>query len=254
MNDTISVEFDIGHCKMRKKNTFFQFKQFKIDQGQTAMKVTTEGCIFGAWVARQAISSERILDIGTGTGLLSLMLAQELAEAEIHAVEINEEAANQARQNFKESSWNGRLSIHQQTIQEFQNEGKFDLIISNPPFFKQSLNSPKANVNLARHDDSLSQQDLIDAIKLNLSQEGRAYILYPEREANSFRQLAIEEGMFPVEELTVFNSPDSKIFRTIMAYTKQDSSLEKSDLVIKDTEGNYTRDFVELLKEYYLHL
>ena len=238
----------------RKKNTFFQFKQFRIDQGQTAMKVTTEGCLFGAWVASQVQNAKSVLDIGSGTGLLSLMLAQKLQDAQIHGVELNEDAAPQADQNFKESPWGERLFIHQQKIQEFQDTQKFDLIISNPPFFKQSLNSPDANVNLARHDDSMSQQDLIKAIKLNLNQEGLAFILYPEREANSFRQDAIAEGLFPVKELVVFNSSGSKVLRTIIAYAKQEGSLEKSVLVIKDVEGNYTPDFVKLLKEYYLYL
>ena len=181
---------------MRKKNTFFQFKQFRIDQGQTAMKVTTEGCLFGAWVASQVQNAKSVLDIGSGTGLLSLMLAQKLQDAQIHGVELNEDAAPQADQNFKESPWGERLFIHQQKIQEFQDTQKFDLIISNPPFFKQSLNSPDANVNLARHDDSMSQQDLIKAIKLNLNQEGLAFILYPEREAIVSDRMLLQKACF----------------------------------------------------------
>lgn len=116
-------------------NTYFQFKQFRIDQDQTAMKVTTEACILGAWVDEQ-IPPQTVLDIGTGTGLLALMLAQKFPQAEIDAVEIDQGAFTQAHANFHSSPWPERLQVFHQRIQDFDPGKKYDLIISNPPFFK----------------------------------------------------------------------------------------------------------------------
>lgn len=239
---------------MRKKNTFFQFKQFRIDQGQTAMKVTTEGCILGAWVARQSQSVKKVLDIGAGTGLLSLMIAQEHSDVHIDAVELNEQAARQALENFLQSPWNNRLKLHNGKVQDLEIDDRFDLIVSNPPFFNQSLNSPAANVNLARHDDSLSQQDLITAIKDNLTPTGHAYILYPEREADTFRQVAAQSDLYAQSELKVFNSPGSRVFRKVIAYGFEPVEVTPSVLIIKDGSRQYTADFVELLDDYYLYL
>lgn len=235
-------------------NTYFQFKQFKIDQGSTAMKVTTEGCILGAWVALKANSPKRILDIGAGTGLLSLMIAQEQEEAQIDAVELNEAAAMQAEANFSASPWAGRLRLHHTGVQAYDPAKKYDLIVSNPPFFNQSLASPKASINQARHDETLSQSDLVDAIGRHLAEEGRAFVLYPQREFDKFRELAHQRGLYLVRELSIFNSPGSKRFRVIGEYGREEAALKKAVLNIRDITREYTADFVALLKGYYLGL
>lgn len=235
-------------------NSYFQFKQFRIEQGQCAMKVTTEGCILGAWVAKQAGDVKRVLDIGAGTGLISLMLAQKLASAEIHAVELNEDAAAQALDNFEKSPWKERVFLHYGSIQTYQAIQKFDLIISNPPFFNQSLSSPSSKINLARHDDSLSQQELVASILTNLTADGLAYILYPERESDAFQQIAEQAGLHVHYQLTVLNSPGAGIFRKVMAYGLKPAKPSSSVLIIKDENQQYTSDFVDLLRTYYLHL
>ncbi|MEQ9303063.1 MAG: methyltransferase [Marinoscillum sp.] len=233
-------------------NSYFQFKQFRIDQGETAMKVTTEGCLFGAWVTRLAKSPGRILDIGTGTGLLALMLAQQYEKALIDAVEMDEAAANQAVANFSGSLWRNRLKLHQSEIQTYQSEQKYDLIISNPPFYKNSLQSGVANVNLARHDDSLPQSELLQAIDRLLAETGRAFVLFPPKEAMAFKALAAKQGLFAHSVLTVFNSQGAVPFRMIIEYGRIQQEVGQSVLVIKGPTGNYTGDFIELLKGYYL--
>lgn len=216
------------------------------------MKVTTEGCLFGAWVARVAESPGRILDIGTGTGLLSLMLAQQYEEAIIDAVEINVEAANQARINFEASKWSDNLTLHHVDVQDYQDTKKYDLVLSNPPFFKQSLLSPVANLNLARHDNSLGQQQLVASVNQHLAEDGSFCVLFPEREAETFRQVAEHSGLHLVRELSVFNSPGSRRFRVIGQYQREEKELIKGAMNTRDINREYTADFVELLKGYYL--
>ncbi len=235
-------------------NTYFQFKQFRINQGQTAMKVTTEGCLLGGWAAGQVSLAHRVLDIGAGTGLLSLMLAQRLTDATLFAVEIDREAAQQASQNFQHSPWSNRLFVLHEKAQDISFSEKFDLIISNPPFYKKSLNSPSPEVNLARHDDSLSQSELLQVIISNLSANGMAYLLYPVQEAEDFKQLARAEGLYLQRELSVSNQPSSGAFRVIMTFGMKEVALEKSTLSIRQANGAYTADFIKLLSAYYLYL
>ncbi|MEM8894752.1 MAG: methyltransferase [Bacteroidota bacterium] len=138
-------------------NTYFDFKQFRVDQGQSGMKVTTEGCILGAWARFN--QPKRILDIGTGTGLLSLMLAQRYPTGIIDAVELDEKAAQQAKQNFRKSPWSSKLTAHHCCIKDFEavNGRCYDLIICNPPFFKNDLKSTNSQKAKAIHNDNLSQ-------------------------------------------------------------------------------------------------
>jgi tRNA1Val (adenine37-N6)-methyltransferase len=136
-------------------NSYFQFKQFTVHQGDCAMKVTTDACIQGAWTPVQK-DEVRILDIGAGTGLLSLMLAQKAPNAIVDAVELNEQAATQAGQNFAGSPWADRLNVICSDIQGYRATHKYDLIISNPPFFNNSLKGPEASRNNARHTTALT--------------------------------------------------------------------------------------------------
>jgi tRNA1Val (adenine37-N6)-methyltransferase len=142
-------------------NSYFDFKQFRIEQGNCGMKVSTDACIQGAWTPVPH-GACRILDAGAGTGLLSLMLAQRAPEVMIDALEIDEAAAIQAGENISASAFADRIHIHHQDVRSFQPEDQYDLIICNPPFFINSLNSPEAARNLARHNHTLQQKDLLD--------------------------------------------------------------------------------------------
>lgn len=217
------------------------------------MKVTTEACILGAWV--QFDNPRRALDIGTGTGLLSLMLAQRYNCA-IDAVEIDELAANQARQNFENSNWDRRLRLVCADIKDYSDNctDEYDLIISNPPFFNSSLKSKNEKKNLAIHNDHLSQELLLKSLDILLSKNGIAYILYPEFEANQFVKCAHNFDLFARGSLLIRNLPEGPVFRKIIMVSRMNSIESEEQLVIYDKQNQYTPAFIRLLRPYYLHL
>lgn len=245
-------------------NHYFQFKQFTVQQEHCAMKVTTDACLFGAWAA-SLIKNEKLiisncLDIGTGTGLLSLMLAQKLS-AQIHAVEIDEVAGNQARENFISSPWKERLHIHQTSIQQFSNPpinqltnkpiNLFDFIITNPPFFDNDLKSDDQKRNLALHSSSLSLEELLEAIKLNLSANGKFAILLPYHRTVYFIELA--KGFYLEQKTLVKQTEKHPYFRSMLLFGSQPISTNESEIIIKKN-NQYSETFTDLLKDYYLHL
>ncbi|MFT6865329.1 MAG: tRNA1Val (adenine37-N6)-methyltransferase [Cyclobacteriaceae bacterium] len=233
-------------------NSFFQFKQFRIDQAQSAMKVTTEGCLFGALVATPH-SPKRILDIGSGTGLLTLMLAQRYLDAEIDAVEIDKGAFEETKSNFLESPWSSRLKVHHCAIQGFETEHKFELIVSNPPFFKSSLKGNSTIENQAKHEQSLDQKDLLTTIEHLLDENGVCWVIYPEHEANTFAVGAEDFGLFLTERIDILNHPESRIFRVAQCYSKIKIPDTHRILHIKEKD-DYSQDFKALLGPFYLAL
>jgi tRNA1Val (adenine37-N6)-methyltransferase len=235
-------------------NTYFQFKQFRINQGDCAMKVTTEGCILGAWA--HALNPERILDVGAGTGVLSLMLAQRY-DCAVDAVEIDKPAADQALDNFKCCSWNKRLNLHHQDVEAFTSYANFqyDLIVSNPPFFKSNFKSESKAKNLAVHDSSLPQDMLLQATSSMISDQGRAFVLYPEYQANQFLNLIEQVGLNGRVSLIVKNKPNGAVFRKVIEFSKSD--LSKTDvpqeLNIRNEYNEFSDEYIGLMKPYYLH-
>lgn len=248
-------------------NTYFQFKKFRIEQADCAMKVSTDACILGAYVAKNyAQSPKTILDIGAGTGLLSLMLAQ-ASQANITAVEIDEKSFLQAKSNFANSNWTSRLYIFYQSFQEyakaFSPTLSYDLLICNPPFFVNSLKSEKKEKNLARHTDSLPFEDLLIGAE-KLTHQGSLFIvLLPVRESEIFENILqdfyLQSTYFQViEKLFISDNPSTKPHRVILTLKKlsqnHDSEIITKLLTIKDATGAYTSDFVDLMKDYYLYL
>lgn len=221
------------------------------------MKVTTEGCIFGAWV--DAPHPKSILDIGAGTGLLSLMLAQKY-DCPIYAVEIDILAASQARKNFLNSPWGDRLELYQQDVGLFDGLpiGSVDLIISNPPFFKANLASASTAKNLAIHNQSLSQEKLLEVIGKFLAKTGVAYVIYPEYEADVLLSIAPQFGLRAEESLIIKNKPEKAVFRKILRLTKASHEervwVPPKDFIIRNEQGEFTNDYIKLLQPYYLHL
>ncbi|MBK0402110.1 methyltransferase [Adhaeribacter sp. BT258] len=232
-------------------NAYFQFKQFRINQDRTAMKVCTDSCVLGAWA--EVKDAKQILDIGTGTGLLSLMVAQR-SHAQITAVEIDAAAAAQAEENFAESPWKNRIVLAQKSLQQFgqENQQQFDVIICNPPFFQASLKSPDTARTIAKHTQELPFEDLVHFVKQFLTPEGIFYLLLPPAEAEVFRNLAFKEKLFPARELQLFTQPDGKHLRTIYAYSFWEKPTQKQSLIIRNPDQAYTADFATLLKDYYL--
>ena len=242
-------------------NSYFQFKQVTINQDKSTLKVCTDACIFGAWAARAIQNSkleiQNCLDIGTGTGLLALMLAQKNENILIEAVEIDRSSAEQAAENFEASPWAGRLNVQHISIQQFVNSPthKFDFIISNPPFFENDLKSDLAHKNISKHDESLKLDELLDCINELLTEKGKFAILLPYHRTGYFISLCEEKELYIEEKLFIKQTPQHDHFRTIILGSREASSHAKeSSLTIRKEEGIYSDEFVELLKDYYLYL
>ena len=235
-------------------NSYFQFKQFRIDQGDCAMKVTTEGCLLGAWIPES--KPTRILDIGAGTGLLSLMLAQRF-DCPIDALEIDPAAAKQASENIKSSPWHDQVNVIEADLFDFsvkENQIKYDLIISNPPFFSGSLQANQTAKNQAKHDsDVFDKQRFAVALKGLLSENGSAFVLYPAHEQLLFEQAVEREGLEIGKVLTIYNQPNADVFRVISQVKLGGDFLPHEKLNIR--KGNrHTPEFESLLSAYYLKL
>lgn len=235
-------------------NNYFQFKQFRVEQGLASMKVTTEGCLLGALV-KVTGSEHQILDIGTGTGLLSLMLAQR-SGAHIDAIEIDHDAFHQARENFEQSPWSERLKAHHGSIQEYQRQPliRYDLIISNPPFFQNHLKSGKAR-DQAIHNDELSFGDLAKAVSTLLKDDGKFWVIYPGYEFQEFMTVAGNHGLKLIKKYEVFDRPTKPLFRNIGVFGFDDfGRTEEEELFIKASDGKYSPRFREVIREYYFNL
>ncbi len=220
------------------------------------MKVCTDTCFFGAWVANFIVSRRlpvtNCLDIGTGTGLLGLLLAQKTGLS-IDAVEIEENAFKQAKQNFGSSPWSARLQAFHSDIKIFSSAKKYDFIISNPPFFENDLRSANKNKNIARHDEGLNLQELVAVVKLHLNDDGYFALLLPYHRLPHFETLAAQNNIFINEKLLIRQTPEHDFFRGILICSRSKKSVENKELVIKNKTG-YTDEFTGLLKDYYLSL
>jgi tRNA1Val (adenine37-N6)-methyltransferase len=238
-------------------NTYFQFKQFIVHQEKAAMKVCTDACLFGAWVAEKIQKSkiESALDIGTGTGLLSLMLAQK-TDTLIDAIEIDEAAAQQASANFKASPWDSRLKIHATSIQQFNQKSTkhYDVIVSNPPFFEESLRSNNEKKNLAKHTRELSFEELSIIVSQQLKIDGAFYILLPYHEFQKFNKVANAQNLFLKQQVNIRQTDKHIFFRTIGVYSKEQVLNNMIDEIEIKINNEYSPQFIELLKDYYLHL
>ncbi len=235
-------------------NSYFQFKQFTIHQDNCAMKVCTDSCLFGAYITSniQPITSN-ILDIGTGTGLLALMVAQK-STATIDAVEIDEQAYLQAKNNFELSPWKERLQVFNASIQQYIPDKKYDLIISNPPFFENDLRSENKEKNAARHDTTLTLAELIQFIYHNLSTSGKAAILLPYSRRGDFDELLKTLDFFIEEKVLIKQTTKHNYFRVFIIFGRNHTTFFEKVLTIKGDDNNYTDHFKKLLKDYYLHL
>jgi tRNA1Val (adenine37-N6)-methyltransferase len=232
-------------------NNFFQFKKFRVLQDQCAMKVCTDSCLFGAWINEP--QATEILDIGTGTGLLALMLAQR-HQATVEAVEIDKNAYHQAVINVHNSPWSNRIRIHHSDIADFnkQSQKKYDLIVSNPPFFNNYLKSPMPGKNGVLHDDNLPQAKLLSSINRLLDEKGKFYLMLPPAQSQSFEKLASEINLYSFKKLLVRENQLKNTFRIMSVYKYGPSGLETQELVIRNENQIYSPQFKQLLQDYYL--
>lgn len=217
------------------------------------MKVGTDGVLLGAWVNVEGAG--RILDAGSGTGLIAIMLAQR-SEALIDAVEIDETAFAQARENIAACPWKERIRIHCDSLQHFMagSPGPFDIVVSNPPYFRNSLKSPSEIRSLARHDERLGYESLLFCSAQLLSARGQLTVIIPAAESDRFKELAYFHGLFPSWLVMVRPSPDKNPVRCLVEFTKdRNRRCEEGSLIIRNKESDaYTEDYKKLTEKFYL--
>lgn len=228
--------------------SIFRFKHFHIRQQHAALKVGTDAMILGAICSWE--HPKRLLDIGTGTGVLSLMCAQRFAFEEIVGIELSEEAFKDARINAQSSPFESRISMVNQSVQEYEPEEKFDAIISNPPFFENSLRNQDEQKSLARHTESLSFSELIASISRLLSDNGKAWIIVPYESSETIIRLAAENNLCVTDSITIFGKP-GKTTRMILSFSKQNPGITSATLCIRTEDGSYTEAYKTLTKEYH---
>lgn len=233
-------------------NEYFRFKKFTIRQDRTAMKVGTDGVLLGAWAS--LCPADRILDIGTGTGLLALMAAQRNSSAQIDAVEINEAAAAQAGENIADSPWTDRITVYPQPIQEFSPGKKYQHILCNPPFFVRSTPAPDKERNTARHCQELSHAELIRSVAALLETGGRFSLILPPGEAVLFRKEAATNGLYPAKMTGVRPNPGKPFKRILMEFTPFQTACLSDELTIEIVRHQYTPEYIALTREFYLYL
>ena len=234
----------------------FKFKQFTINQDRCAMKVGTDGVLLGAWVPIDNRPFS-VLDIGAGTGLIALMLAQRSSAEQIDALEIDEEAYEQAVDNFENSPWGDRLFCYHAGLDEFMEEpeDEYDLIVSNPPFYSEDYKSNDEQRDLARFQDALPFEDLVEAADLLLSENGVFAVIIPFSEEERFVALAKEFELYPIKITRVKGTPTAIIKRSLLAFSRNEGAkVIVDELIIEVARHDYTEDYMKLTKEFYLKM
>lgn len=231
-------------------NSWFQFQQFRIHQDRCAMKISTDAILLGSLA--NAENPEKILDIGTGTGVIALMLAQRFPGSKVTAVEVDSDAAAQAGENFRESQFSERLAVFQGRIQDFPNEKKFDLIVSNPPFFPDHLKSQDSKRNKALHTDELSFQELIEKVKELLSGSGYFWVILPPRQMQDLELLAQKSGLHLFQKIRVKDQNQTPVHREISGFAFQEKDKKEEILVLKEEDLTYSGSYSSLLSGFLL--
>ena len=234
----------------------FTFKQFAIEQDRCAMKIGTDGVLLGAWapIDNHPFS---ILDIGTGTGIIALMLAQRSAAQQIDALEIDEAAYEQATDNFENSPWNDRLFCFHAGLDEFieEPEEEYDLIVSNPPFYSEDYKTENESRDLARFQDAMPFEQLLEAADLLLSEHGIFAVIIPFNEEENFIALANEFELYPLKITRVKGTPTTEIKRSLLAFSRNETTdLPIDELVIETARHVYTQEYIGLTKDFYLKM
>ena len=238
----------------------FTFKQFTVNQDRCAMKIGTDGVLLGAWTP--LINNPfNVLDIGAGTGILSLMLAQRSNAAPnnvgiIDAIEIDEDAYEQCVENFEASPWGDKLFCFHAGLDEFvdEPEDEYDLIISNPPFYTDDYKSDNSSRDLARFEDALPFEELIEAAALLLSDNGIFSVIIPYKEEERFVAMCKILDLFPLKITRVKGTPTSEIKRSLLAFCRMEQTPLIDELIIEISRHNYTPEYIELTKEFYLKM
>ncbi|MBP6039137.1 MAG: methyltransferase [Flavobacterium sp.] len=233
----------------------FKFKQFSVNQDRCAMKIGTDGVLIGAWTPL-INNPYNILDIGAGTGILSLMLAQRSNAEQIDAIEIDEEAYEQCVENFETSPWGDKLFCFHAGLDEFvdEPEDEYDLIISNPPFYAEDFKTDDSQRDLARFQDAMPFEELIEAADLLLSDNGIFSIIIPFKEEEKFVSMCKELDLFPFKITRVKGTPTSEIKRSLLAFSRIEQTPQIDALTIEISRHQYTTEYINLTKDFYLKM
>ncbi len=233
----------------------FKFKQFTVDQDKCAMKIGTDSVMLGAWTSLKK-NPKSILDIGSGTGILSLMMAQRSLTEQIDAIEIDASSYEQCVENFENSIWSDRLFCYHASIIEFTSEieDTYDLILSNPPFYSEHYKSNNVQRDQARFQDSLPFEHLLFCAAQLLTVNGTFSVILPYKEEILFIRLASEVNLFPNRILHIKGNPTSKIVRSLIEFSFDNSEVEIAELIIETTRHLYTKDYINLTKDFYLKM
>lgn len=241
---------------MMKISRPFRFKQFEIRQDRCAMKVGTDGVLIGAWA--EVSGARAVLDAGCGTGLISLMVAQRNGESRIDAVEIDQDAAEQAKENVKRSAWAERINVVNVDVRQWCEtvQTRYDLVISNPPYFSNSLGCPDEGRLKARHDESLSLEELAAGVSRVMSADGRFCVILPYREAERMVMTCEVEGLYPNRQTDVYGRTDAEFpVRVMMEFVRSvTGESRRASLYIEKSRNVYTDEYTDLTKVFYLNM
>ena len=226
----------------------FHFTHFSLNHQQSTMKVGTDAVLLGAWMPVPE-DCATILEIGSGCGVISFMLAQK-TKANIIGIDIDEKSVSEAQKNAENFPWKVQMQFFRESVQDFAQKTtqKFDVIISNPPFFENSLKSPETSKNISKHNDTLPLETLISTVNILLSDNGRFGVILPLVAAEKLEKLALEKQFYVTKKTWIYPTPTKKANRILMMFERKQTVCEEDRLIIRD--GGYTKEYYELVKEY----
>ncbi|NAS10509.1 tRNA1(Val) (adenine(37)-N6)-methyltransferase [Poritiphilus flavus] len=236
-------------------SNLFRFKQFSISQERSSMKVGTDGLLLGAWTGLDK-HPETILDIGSGTGLIALMLAQRSEALQIDAIEPDPDSYEECVENFEASPWADRLFCYHATLEEFSEEvpETYDLIVSNPPFYTETSIPGGENQLKAKHSISLPFEDLLQASENLLSDNGSFAVILPFKETRHFTELAADIGLFPSRITSIRSRPDRDFIRSLMEFQRSSKDIQQQVLTVEDSPGIYSQAYTDLTRDFYMKM
>lgn len=233
-------------------NTFFKFKQYIINQDRCGMKVSTDAVVLGALAGRK--SPRSILDVGMGTGVISLMLAQRFEMANIVGVEIDDDAFGQALENIQESKFAEKVTAVHSDFQTYSENlvQQFDMVISNPPYFPDHIKTKDAQRNKALHNDGLSFTELVTGVNKCLNESGEFWVILPPRQMQDLEEICKSYHLFPFHKVNLKDKQESKVIRVIQGFSYDDESPFENELFIKNPDGSFAENYQKLLRDFLL--
>lgn len=228
----------------------FQFKYFSVSQVDTTMKVGTDAMLLGSLVS-YSYQDKNILDIGTGTGVIALMLAQRFESAHISGLEIDEKASKEANQNFQNSKWKNRLSVINEDFLVVEFDEKFDLIVSNPPYYENSLLSENERTSRAKHAEFLPANLLLNKLRDILAENGSFWVIIPSENVTSWIESAERKGLFLNVSVSIVGKEGQVEKRRILSFSRMKTEVISSSLIVRDRNGKYTKSYIQVTKEFH---